>query len=126
MVISGVRLAKTVLITGVTGQDGSYLSEFLLEKGYDVNGIERRASLFNTERVDQIYQYPHVPDGHFTLYYGDLDTSAVQRFFRDNRPEQVYIAAARVGGISANNMRKVDAHEFARDHGPSALAELAS
>ena len=72
IIISGVRLVKTALMTGVTGQNGSYLAEFLLEKGYDVHGIKRRSSLFNTERVDHIYQGLHVPDGHFSLHYADL------------------------------------------------------
>jgi GDP-mannose 4,6-dehydratase len=65
-------LAKTALITGVTGQDGFCLAEFLLEKDYDVHGIKRRISLFNTERVDHIYQDLHTPDAHLTLHYGDF------------------------------------------------------
>ena len=65
---------KTALITGVTGQDGSYLAELLLEKGYKVHGIKRRASSFNTERIDHIYQDPHVPEARFKLHYGDLQT----------------------------------------------------
>ena len=67
---------KVALITGVTGQDGSYLAEFLLEKGYEVHGIKRRASLFNTQRIDHIYQDPHAPSPDLKLHYGDLsDTS---------------------------------------------------
>ena len=67
---------KTALITGITGQDGSYLAEFLLEKNYIVHGIKRRASSFNTQRVDHIYEDPHVDNPHFRLHYGDLsDTS---------------------------------------------------
>ncbi|MFP5392636.1 MAG: GDP-mannose 4,6-dehydratase, partial [Gammaproteobacteria bacterium] len=62
---------KKALITGVTGQDGSYLAEFLLEKGYEVHGIKRRASQFNTDRIDHIYQDPHVPHQNFFLHYGD-------------------------------------------------------
>jgi GDPmannose 4,6-dehydratase len=65
-------VAETALITGVTGQNGSYLAESLLEMGYEVHGIRRRASRFNTERVDHIYQDPHTPNGHFILHYGDL------------------------------------------------------
>jgi len=65
-------MTKRALITGVTGQDGSYLAEFLLEKGYEVHGIKRRASLFNTQRVDHIYQDPHTPHQNFKLHYGDL------------------------------------------------------
>ena len=67
---------KTALITGITGQDGSYLAELLLEKGYIVHGIKRRASLFNTQRVDHLYQDPHIQNANFSLHYGDLsDTS---------------------------------------------------
>jgi GDPmannose 4,6-dehydratase len=90
-IISGERLTKTALITGVTGQDGSYLAEFLLEKGYDVHGIKRRASLFNTERIDHIYQDPHTPDGHFALHYGDLtDGSSLARIISEVRPDEIY------------------------------------
>ena len=67
---------KVALITGVTGQDGSYLAEFLLEKGYLVHGIKRRASSFNTERVDHLYQDPHINHRHFVLHYGDLTDSS--------------------------------------------------
>ena len=67
---------KAALITGVTGQDGSYLAEFLLEKGYTVHGIKRRASSFNTQRVDHIYQDPHVDNARFKLHYGDLSDSS--------------------------------------------------
>ena len=84
-------MSKTALVTGVTGQDGSYLAEFLLEKGYDVHGIKRRASLFNTERVDHIYQDPHTPDGHFNLHYGDLtDGSSLTRIISEVRPDEIY------------------------------------
>ncbi|PJE79891.1 GDP-mannose 4,6-dehydratase [invertebrate metagenome] len=69
-------IKKVALITGVTGQDGSYLAEFLLKKGYDVHGIKRRASSFNTERVDHIYEDPHIKNQHFTLHYGDLSDSS--------------------------------------------------
>ena len=65
---------KVALITGITGQDGSYLAEFLLEKGYVVHGIKRRASLFNTERIDHLYEDPHVNHPHLILHYGDLPT----------------------------------------------------
>ena len=67
---------KKALITGVTGQDGSYLAELLLAKGYEVHGIKRRASLFNTQRVDHIYEDPHVEHQHFVLHYGDLADSS--------------------------------------------------
>ncbi|MEM7708761.1 MAG: GDP-mannose 4,6-dehydratase [Pseudomonadota bacterium] len=82
---------KTALITGVTGQDGSYLAEFLLEKGYKVHGIKRRASSFNTQRVDHIYQDPHEPDPRFVLHYGDLtDSSNLTRILQEIRPDEVY------------------------------------
>ena len=82
---------KKALITGITGQDGSYLAEFLLEKGYEVHGIKRRSSSFNTQRVDHIYQDPHVQDSRFKLHYGDLtDTSNLTRLIRDIEPDEVY------------------------------------
>ncbi|MDU8930020.1 GDP-mannose 4,6-dehydratase [Alisedimentitalea sp. MJ-SS2] len=84
-------MVKKALITGVTGQDGSYLAEFLLEKGYEVHGIKRRASSFNTARVDHIYEDPHVSDAHFKLHYGDLtDTSNLTRIIQEVQPDEVY------------------------------------
>lgn len=82
---------KKALITGVTGQDGSYLAELLLEKGYEVHGIKRRASLFNTQRVDHIYEDPHVEHQRFILHYGDLtDSSNLTRILQQVRPDEVY------------------------------------
>ena len=82
---------KKALITGVTGQDGSYLAEFLLEKGYEVHGIKRRASLFNTERVDHIYQDPQIENRRFQLHYGDLtDSSNLIRIMKEVEPDEVY------------------------------------
>jgi len=82
---------KKALITGITGQDGSYLAEFLLEKGYEVHGIKRRASLFNTQRVDHIYEDPHVENSRFRLHYGDLtDSSNLTRILSEVRPDEVY------------------------------------
>ncbi len=82
---------KKALITGVTGQDGSYLAEFLLAKGYEVHGIKRRASLFNTARVDHIYEDPHTDNSRFKLHYGDLsDSSNLTRLLRDIEPDEVY------------------------------------
>jgi GDPmannose 4,6-dehydratase len=82
---------KVALITGVTGQDGSYLAEFLLEKGYMVHGIKRRASSFNTERVDHIYQDPHIDHRHFVLHYGDLtDSSNLTRIIQQTQPDEIY------------------------------------
>jgi GDPmannose 4,6-dehydratase len=82
---------KKALITGVTGQDGSYLAEFLLEKGYEVHGIKRRSSSFNTERVNHIFQDPHLEDKHFFLHYGDLtDSSNLTRIINEVQPDEVY------------------------------------
>ena len=86
---------KTALITGITGQDGSYLAEFLLDKGYEVHGIKRRASSFNTQRVDHIYQDPHVSNQRFVLHYGDLtDSSNLSRIIHDVEPDEIYNLAA--------------------------------
>jgi GDPmannose 4,6-dehydratase len=82
---------KTALITGITGQDGSYLAEFLLEKGYEVHGIKRRASSFNTQRIDHIFQDPHVENAKFKLHYGDLtDSSNLTRILSEVKPDEVY------------------------------------
>lgn len=82
---------KVALITGVTGQDGSYLAEFLLEKGYIVHGIKRRASSFNTQRVDHIYQDPHIENANFKLHYGDLsDSSNLVRIVQESQPDEIY------------------------------------
>ncbi|MCT8162012.1 GDP-mannose 4,6-dehydratase [Pseudoruegeria sp. SHC-113] len=84
-------MSKTALITGITGQDGSYLAEFLLEKGYEVHGIKRRASLFNTARIDHIYEDPHARNRQLHLHYGDLtDTSNLTRIIRETRPDEIY------------------------------------
>ena len=82
---------KIALITGITGQDGSYLAEFLLEKGYEVHGIKRRSSLFNTQRVDHIYQDRHEENVNFYMHYGDLtDTSNLTRILNEVQPDEVY------------------------------------
>ena len=82
---------KVALITGITGQDGSYLAELLLEKGYIVHGIKRRASLFNTARVDHIYQDPHIDNVRFKLHYGDLsDASNLTRIIQLVQPDEIY------------------------------------
>ena len=84
-------MMKRALITGITGQDGSYLAELLLEKGYEVHGIKRRASLLNTQRIDHIYQDPHRPNPSMILHYGDLtDTSNLTRIMSEVRPDEVY------------------------------------
>lgn len=82
---------KIALITGITGQDGSYLAEFLLEKGYEVHGVKRRSSIFNTERIDHIYQDPHIDNPKFLLHYGDLtDSSNLTRIIQEVQPDEVY------------------------------------
>jgi GDPmannose 4,6-dehydratase len=82
---------KIALITGITGQDGSYLADFLLSKGYVVHGIKRRASSFNTSRVDHLYQDPHVDRRNFVLHYGDLsDTSNLVRIVQEIQPDEIY------------------------------------
>ena len=86
---------KVALITGVTGQDGAYLSEFLLKKGYEVHGIKRRASLFNTDRIDHLYQDPHDTNVKFKLHYGDLtDTTNLTRIIKETQPDEIYNLAA--------------------------------
>ncbi|WP_213072545.1 GDP-mannose 4,6-dehydratase [Acinetobacter tianfuensis] len=86
---------KKALITGITGQDGSYLAEFLLEKGYEVHGIKRRASNFNTQRIDHIYQDPHVDHQRLVLHYGDLtDSSNLTRIINEVQPDEIYNLAA--------------------------------
>ena len=88
-------MAKVALITGVTGQDGAYLSELLLKKGYIVHGIKRRSSLFNTDRIDHLYQDPHESDVHFSLHYGDLtDSTNLIRIIQETQPDEIYNLAA--------------------------------
>ena len=88
-------MSKTALITGVTGQDGSYLAEFLLNKGYIVHGIKRRASLFNTDRIDKLYQDPHVKERRFILHYGDMtDSTSLIRIIQNVQPDEIYNLAA--------------------------------
>ena len=88
-------MAKTALITGITGQDGAYLAEFLLRKGYIVHGIKRRTSLFNTDRIDHLYQDPHIPNRHFILHYGDMtDSTSLIRVIQLVQPDEIYNLAA--------------------------------
>jgi len=88
-------MSKTALITGVTGQDGAYLSEYLLKKGYTVHGIKRRASMFNTERIDHIYQDPHLEHRNFILHYGDMtDSMNITRIVQEVQPDEIYNLAA--------------------------------
>src|ERR1700761_1231880 len=86
---------KIALITGVTGQDGAYLAEFLLKKGYEVHGVKRRASLFNTDRIDHLYHDPHEPNVKFKLHYGDLtDSTNLIRLIQEIQPDEIYNLAA--------------------------------
>lgn len=86
---------KVALITGVTGQDGAYLSEFLLKKGYQVHGMKRRSSLFNTDRIDHLYQDPHIDNRNFFLHYGDMtDSTNITRLIKEIQPDEIYNLAA--------------------------------
>ncbi len=88
-------MSKTALITGITGQDGAYLAEYLLKKGYIVHGLKRRSSLFNTERIDHLYQDPHVEKRNFILHYGDLtDSMNITRIIQECQPDEIYNLAA--------------------------------
>ena len=88
-------MSKIALITGVTGQDGAYLAEFLLNKGYKVHGIKRRTSLFNTDRIDHLYQDPHIKHLHFVLHHGDMtDSSSLVRIIQQVQPDEIYNLAA--------------------------------
>lgn len=88
-------LQKTAFITGVTGQDGAYLSEFLLKKGYIVHGLKRRSSLFNTDRIDHLYQDPHIENRNFILHYGDMtDSTNLTRLIQEIQPDEIYNLAA--------------------------------
>lgn len=90
-----MRLMKVALITGITGQDGAYLAEFLLKKGYQVHGIKRRSSSFNTQRIDHFYEDPHIPNRHLTLHYGDLtDSTNLIRIIQEVQPDEIYNLAA--------------------------------
>ena len=86
---------KTALITGITGQDGAYLAEFLLKKGYQVHGLKRRSSLFNTDRIDHLYQDPHTEKRNFFLHHGDMtDSSNLIRIVQEVQPDEIYNLAA--------------------------------
>ena len=88
-------MKKTALITGITGQDGAYLAELLLEKGYIVHGVKRRSSLFNTDRIDHLYQDPHVQDRNLILHYGDMtDSMNLTRIIQETQPDEIYNLAA--------------------------------
>jgi GDPmannose 4,6-dehydratase len=93
--IGGGRMSKVALITGVTGQDGAYLAQLLLDKGYTVHGMKRRSSSFNTGRIEDIYQDPHTPDPRFVLHYGDMtDSTNLIRLVQETQPDEIYNLAA--------------------------------
>src|SRR5680860_1578095 len=95
MEVTEIHMTKTALITGITGQDGAYLAELLLEKGYTVHGIKRRASQFNTDRVDHLYHDPHEEDVRFFMHYGDLtDATNLIRIIQETQPHEIYNLAA--------------------------------
>ena len=97
---------KVALITGITGQDGAYLAELLLKKGYEVHGIKRRASLFNTDRIDHLYQDPHVDNRNFILHYGDMtDSSNLIRIVQQVQPDEIYNLAAQSHVAATNSNR---------------------
>ena len=84
-------MKKVALITGVTGQDGAYLSEFLLKKGYEVHGLKRRTSLFNTDRIDHLFQDPHTSNQNFFLHFGDMtDSLNLTRLINEIKPDEIY------------------------------------
>jgi GDPmannose 4,6-dehydratase len=86
---------KRALITGITGQDGAYLAELLLSKGYEVHGIKRRCSIFNTQRIDHLYRDPHDPECRFFLHYGDMtDSTSLMRIMQQVEPDEIYNLAA--------------------------------
>jgi len=88
-------MSKIALISGITGQDGAYLAEYLLKKGYIVHGLKRRASLFNTDRIDHLYQDPHIENKNFYLHYSDLtDSTNLIRIISDTKPDEIYNLAA--------------------------------
>jgi GDPmannose 4,6-dehydratase len=107
----GVEVSKRALITGITGQDGAYLAEILLGKGYEVHGIKRRASSFNTDRIDHLYQDPHDPDRRFILHYGDLtDSTNLIRVVQEVQPDEIYNLAAQSHVAVSNEMPEYTAN----------------
>jgi GDPmannose 4,6-dehydratase len=92
-------MTKTALITGITGQDGAYLAEFLLKKGYIVHGVKRRSSSFNTQRIDHLYKDPHDRNVNFFMHYGDLtDSTNLIRIVQETQPDEIYNLAAQSWG----------------------------
>jgi GDPmannose 4,6-dehydratase len=102
------EMATRALITGVTGQDGSYLTEFLLAKGYEVHGLVRRASLFNTDRIDHLYHDPHLGGAKLTLHYGDLtDGTGLRRVLETVDPDEIYNLARKAMSKSLSISRNI-------------------
>ena len=98
-------MIKKALITGITGQDGAYLAEFLLEKGYEVHGIKRRSSLFNTARIDHLYQDPHDKNPKLILHHGDLtDSTSLIRIIQEVQPDEIYNLATAYGLLGWNGV----------------------
>ena len=101
-----LSMTKKALITGITGQDGSYLAELLLKKGYEVHGVIRRASTFNTGRIDHLYQDPHINGVHLFLHFGDLaDANTIRKLLYKVSPDEIYAVAAGHGPTSAKARR---------------------
>ena len=110
-------MIKKALITGITGQDGAYLAEFLLGKGYEVHGIKRRSSLFNTDRIDHLYQDPHEKNPKLVLHHGDLtDSSSLIRIIKEVQPDEVYNLAAQshVAGLGGGVMLTSNGGRFGK------------
>jgi GDP-mannose 4,6-dehydratase len=104
-------MPKTALITGITGQDGAYLAEFLLAKGYTVHGIKRRTSLINTDRIDHLYEEPHVEDRRLILHHGDLtDSSSLVHVMQQVQPDEVYNLGSRRLPCMADDLRRFRQH----------------
>lgn len=107
--------AKRALITGVTGQDGSYLARLLLEKGYEVHGLKRRSSSFNTGRIEDIYEDPHDPDPQMYLHFGDVtDATNLIRVMQEVQPHEVYNLAAQADGQLAPSCNGLETVEISR------------
>ena len=97
---------KRALVTGITGQDGAYLAQLLLDKGYQVHGIKRRSSSFNTGRIEDIYQDPHEPDPRLILHYGDMtDATNLIRIVKETQPDEIYNLGAQIGDRPARSLR---------------------